>query len=138
MTPSCWYTCPAQYQAMIWMTVACGIALLGLASLLYLVFLQQKLYLGPLVLGVLFLLFALWGQVSHTVLVELGRAYPSLRGMLPDTQRTDTVQLGLTVFALGSTALLLWAGGRLVLEEWPGALYRAREQRRTASRQRGP
>jgi hypothetical protein len=135
--PSCWFGCYTYHETEIWITKDCGIALFALALLLYVVFRQRKLLIGPLVLGMLCLLFALWGQVSHEVLLELGRSHPSLSAVLPDKQQADTLQLGLTLFALVSTALLLAAGFMKVLAEWPGALFRHKDKGRTSSHQRG-
>jgi hypothetical protein len=108
-----------------------------MALLLYLVFRQRRLLLGPLVVGALCVLFALWGQVSQAVLLELGRSHPSFSAVLPDDRQADTLQLGLTYFAMVSTALLLAAGFMKVLAEWPGALYRHKGKGRASSHQRG-
>ncbi len=136
--PACWFGCNTYHETEIWITKDCGVALFALALLLYLVFRQRSLLLGPLVLGTLCVLFGLWGQVSHAVLLEMGRSHPSLSAVLPDNQQADTLQLGLTLFAMVSTALLLLAGFMKVLAEWPGALYRDKDKGRASSRQRGP
>jgi hypothetical protein len=102
------------------------------------VFRQRSLLRAPLVVGALYVLFGLWGQVSHVVLLKLGRLHPSLRAVLPSNQQADGILFGLALFAIVTTVLLLLAGFMKVLAEWPGALYRDTGTRRKSRRKHQP